>query len=76
MTVLRLPLAKIPPVLRESAFCVLNAHGYKLVDRDGQPLDPDEAEAVLHELSRNGAQALVSLDLDPEPSGGGSDNNT
>jgi predicted secreted protein len=74
VSVLRLPLNKIPAVLRESAFCVLNAHGYKLVDRDGQPLDADQAEAVLHELSRNGAQALVSLDMDPEPSGGGSNN--
>ena len=51
MTTMRLPLAKVPAVISESAATTLRAHALEL------------SPELVRELGRNVAQALLSLDL-------------
>lgn len=63
---IHIALRQAPEVITDSAKIVLAAHGYRLVDAQGQPLGAGEVEAVMVELGRNTAQALVSIDTNPE----------
>lgn len=65
-----LPIGDCPAVIRESARCVLAAHGFIITDKSGNPIGPRETESLLSELGRNASQALYSLDeldIDGEP---------
>ena len=73
-TKMTLPLSEVPGVLRESLRTTLTAHGFLVVRLPvghpnalvAQPLTPDQLEALLNEVGRNGAQALFSIDMTPE----------
>lgn len=69
MTTIRLDLSGMPPVIAESARCVLTAHGLHVCMPNGRRLTDDERDALFSEVGRNASQALISIDLEAETAG-------
>lgn len=66
MSAIHIALSEAPGVIRESTRTTLSARGFVICDRDGFPLRGEDLEKALRELGNNTAQALVSIDTNPE----------
>lgn len=64
--VLHVPQSEAPACIRESARCVLTAHGMWLVDKHGELITDERFEQLLRELGNNSVQGLYSIDQNPE----------